>query len=48
MASGFVLRAIAGGVAADVVLSQWFLLVASFGSLFIVAGKRYAEHVAGR
>ena len=43
VASGFLLRAIAGGVAADIVLSQWFLLVASFGSLFMVAGKRYSE-----
>ena len=45
VASGFVLRAISGGVAADVVISDWFLIVASFGSLFIVAGKRHAEHV---
>ncbi|MGH9066837.1 MAG: decaprenyl-phosphate phosphoribosyltransferase [Acidimicrobiales bacterium] len=44
VAAGFVLRAIAGGVAAGVVLSDWFLIVASFGSLFMVAGKRYAEH----
>jgi len=43
VASGFLLRAIAGGVAADILLSQWFLLVASFGSLFMVAGKRYSE-----
>ncbi|KQO37500.1 MULTISPECIES: decaprenyl-phosphate phosphoribosyltransferase [unclassified Aeromicrobium] len=43
VSSGFLLRAIAGGVAADVPLSQWFLLVASFGSLFMVAGKRYSE-----
>lgn len=43
VASGFLLRAIAGGVSADVPLSQWFLLVASFGSLFMVAGKRYSE-----
>lgn len=43
VASGFLLRAIAGGVAADVPLSQWFLLVAAFGSLFMVAGKRYSE-----
>lgn len=43
VASGFLLRAIAGGVAAEIVLSQWFLLVASFGSLFMVAGKRYSE-----
>jgi decaprenyl-phosphate phosphoribosyltransferase len=39
----FVLRAIGGGVAADLPLSRWFLIVASFGSLFMVAGKRYSE-----
>ncbi|WP_344771354.1 decaprenyl-phosphate phosphoribosyltransferase [Aeromicrobium panaciterrae] len=43
VSAGFLLRAIAGGVAVDVPLSQWFLLVASFGSLFMVAGKRYSE-----
>jgi decaprenyl-phosphate phosphoribosyltransferase len=43
VSAGFLLRAIAGGVAVDVSLSQWFLLVASFGSLFMVAGKRYSE-----
>ena len=43
VASGFLLRAVAGGVASDIPLSQWFLLVASFGSLFVVAGKRYSE-----
>jgi decaprenyl-phosphate phosphoribosyltransferase len=41
--SGFLMRAIAGGVAAAIPLSQWFLLVTAFGSLFMVAGKRYAE-----
>ncbi len=41
--AGFVLRAVAGGVAVGVPLSEWFLLVASFGSLFMVAGKRYAD-----
>jgi decaprenyl-phosphate phosphoribosyltransferase len=41
--SGFLMRAIAGGVAAGITLSQWFLLVTAFGSLFMVAGKRYAE-----
>ena len=45
MASGFVLRAISGGIAAHVAISDWFLIVASFGSLFMVAGKRHAEHV---
>ncbi|MFB9314863.1 decaprenyl-phosphate phosphoribosyltransferase [Nocardioides plantarum] len=43
IASGFLLRAIAGGVASGIELSQWFLLSASFGSLFMAAGKRYAE-----
>ncbi|WP_374202657.1 decaprenyl-phosphate phosphoribosyltransferase [Amycolatopsis sp. GM8] len=41
--SGFLMRAMAGGVAAGIALSQWFLLVTAFGSLFMVAGKRYAE-----
>jgi decaprenyl-phosphate phosphoribosyltransferase len=45
VASGFLLRGVAGGVAAGLQLSQWFLLVAAFGSLFMVAGKRYSELV---
>ncbi len=40
---GFVLRALAGGVATDVAVSRWFMLVTSFGALFLVTGKRYAE-----
>jgi decaprenyl-phosphate phosphoribosyltransferase len=43
VALGFVLRATAGGAATGIPLSQWFLIVASFGSLFMVVGKRYAE-----
>lgn len=43
VSSGFMLRTMAGGVAADIELSQWFLLVAAFGSLFMASGKRYAE-----
>lgn len=43
VSSGFLLRAIAGGVAAGIALSQWFLLMMAFGSLFMAAGKRYAE-----
>ncbi len=43
VSSGFVLRAIAGGVAANVEISTWFLIVTSFAALFIVAGKRHAE-----
>jgi decaprenyl-phosphate phosphoribosyltransferase len=42
---GFVIRAIAGGVAVDVPVSRWFVIVTSFGALFLVAGKRYAELV---
>ena len=43
VASGFLIRAIAGGAATGIPLSEWFLLAAGFGSLFMVAGKRYAE-----
>lgn len=43
VASGFLLRAVAGGVATQVELSEWFLIAAGFGSLFMAAGKRYAE-----
>jgi decaprenyl-phosphate phosphoribosyltransferase len=44
VAAGFVLRAIAGGVATGLAISQWFLIVATFGALLIVSGKRFAEH----
>ena len=44
VASGFVLRAVAGGVATNLRLSSWFLIVISFGALFVVVGKRNAEH----
>ncbi len=43
VSSGFLIRAIAGGAATHIHLSQWFLLMMAFGSLFMVAGKRYAE-----
>jgi decaprenyl-phosphate phosphoribosyltransferase len=47
VALGFVLRAVAGSVATDVSLSRWFLILISFGSLFVVAGKRYADFEMG-
>jgi decaprenyl-phosphate phosphoribosyltransferase len=47
VASGFVVRAVAGGVAVGVPLSHWFLAVTSFGSLFMVAGKRQGELLHG-
>ena len=43
VASGFLLRAVAGGVATHVPLSSWFLAVSSFGALFVVTGKRLGE-----
>ena len=43
IAAGFVLRAVAGAVAVDVPMSTWFVLCVSFGALFVVVGKRYAE-----
>ncbi len=43
VASGFVLRAVAGAAATNVHMSTWFVLCTTFGSLFIVTGKRYAE-----
>jgi decaprenyl-phosphate phosphoribosyltransferase len=45
IASGFVLRAVAGGVAAPVELSSWFVLVVTFAALFLAVGKRYAERL---
>lgn len=43
LAMGFLLRAVAGAAAADLPVSQWFLIVAAFGSLFMAAGKRFSE-----
>ena len=43
VSAGFVLRAIAGGVATGVPLSNWFIIVACFGALLIVTGKRSGE-----
>jgi decaprenyl-phosphate phosphoribosyltransferase len=50
IACGFVLRAVAGGVAAPVTLSRWFVVVITFTAVFVAAGKRMAEHkrTAGR
>jgi decaprenyl-phosphate phosphoribosyltransferase len=43
ISSGFVLRAAAGAVAVSVPMSSWFLACVSFGAMFVVTGKRYAE-----
>lgn len=44
IAAGFLLRAVAGGVATGTVLSAWFLVTATSGALFVAAGKRASEH----
>ena len=43
IAGGFVLRAVAGGAAAPVTLSPWFLLVVVSAAVFVAAAKRGAE-----
>ena len=47
VAGGFFIRTVAGGLAGGIYISQWFLIVAAGASLFVVAGKRYAELRAG-
>jgi decaprenyl-phosphate phosphoribosyltransferase len=43
IASGFVLRALAGGAATDIYLSRWFVIVTASCAIFLVAAKRFAE-----
>jgi len=43
IAGGFVLRALAGGAAAPVSLSRWFILVVTFAALLLAGGKRLSE-----
>jgi decaprenyl-phosphate phosphoribosyltransferase len=43
IASGFVLRAVAGAAAVDVPISTWFFIVTSAGALFMAVGKRSGE-----
>jgi len=43
VAGCYVARASAGGIAVGVPLSRWFLIVTSFGALFVVAGKRLGD-----
>ena len=45
VASGFVLRAVAGGVAAELSISVWFLTVTASAAMFVVSGKRYSALV---
>jgi decaprenyl-phosphate phosphoribosyltransferase len=43
VASGFVLRVLAGAVATNVPPSPWFLCVCSLGALSVAVAKRYSE-----
>ncbi|MEU8877679.1 decaprenyl-phosphate phosphoribosyltransferase [Streptomyces javensis] len=46
VASGFLMRAMAGGLALGIPLSGWFLVTTAFGALFAVSAKRFSEAVA--
>jgi len=43
LSSGFVLRLLGGGYGTGIRISDWFLVISCFGSLFIATGKREAE-----
>ena len=43
LSAGFILRLLGGAYAAGVEVSEWFLIVSLFGSLFIASAKRFAE-----
>ena len=43
LSAGFILRLLGGAYAAHVPVSDWFLIISCFGSLFIAAAKRFAE-----
>ncbi len=45
VAAAFVIRALAGAVAAQVPISGWFVLFVWSGALFVAAGKRYADRL---
>jgi decaprenyl-phosphate phosphoribosyltransferase len=47
VASGFFLRAYAGAAVSHIPVSSWFLVVISFGALFLVVGKRSSELKSG-
>ncbi|MEV7195901.1 decaprenyl-phosphate phosphoribosyltransferase [Streptomyces sp. NPDC093510] len=43
--TGFLMRAMIGGLALEIPLSRWFLITTGFGALFMVSAKRYSEAV---
>lgn len=47
IAYGFVVRALAGAAAADIFLTEWFILCVMFLSIFLALGKRRHELISG-
>jgi decaprenyl-phosphate phosphoribosyltransferase len=47
LATGFLIRAVAGGALLNLQVSSWFLLFSGFGAIYIVAAKRFAELKSG-
>jgi len=45
VSSGFIIRILAGGIAADITQSLWTLLIISFASLSLATGKRLGQLV---
>jgi decaprenyl-phosphate phosphoribosyltransferase len=43
IAAGFILRAVAGGTATALPISNWFLTVTASVAMFVVSSKRYSE-----
>ena len=43
--TGFLMRAVIGGLALGIPLSRWFLITTGFGALFMVSAQRYSEAV---
>lgn len=43
--TGFLMRAMVGGLVLGIPLSRWFLITTGFGALFMVSAKRYSEAV---
>ncbi|CAM5231754.1 decaprenyl-phosphate phosphoribosyltransferase [Streptomyces fumanus] len=43
--TGFLMRAMIGGLALGIPPSRWFLITTGFGALFMVSAKRYSEAV---
>ena len=45
VASGFVLRAVAGGVSTGISITPWFNVLVATTAIFIVGAKRYSEYL---